>query len=91
MNIPKISIPKIDMASVKQTAKNAIAKGADFVKTAPGKLKGLAHDTADFVKTNPKKAGVYAFAGLGALALLNGIKGLVKAGVEKVQARKSEE
>lgn len=90
MKIPKISIPKINMASVKNTAKNAFTKGKAFVKDAPKNVKTLAHDTVDFVKHNPKKAGVYVLAGVGALAVLNGVKEIAKAGVEKVQARKYE-
>lgn len=64
---------------IKNTYSNTVKP---FVQGNFNKLKGVAADTVDFVKTNPKKAGKYAAAGLivgTAIGLvIKGVKDFVK-------------
>ncbi len=86
----KISFPKINLKAAKATAENTFKKGVAFAKEAPTKFVGIAQDTVQFVKKNPKQAGVYALAGVGVLAILNGVKNAAKNTIEKIQAKKYE-
>ncbi len=87
MNIPKISIPKIDMASIKENAKTAFAKGKTFVMDAPKNFKALAQDTVEFAKANPKKAGLIAVATAAVLTAGTSVANFIKDKVESVKGR----
>lgn len=88
MSIPKISIPKIDLSSVKTTVTNAAAAGVEYAKNAPRAAVALARDTVDLAKASPKQAVMIAGAGAVAIAALTGIVKAAKSGVEHIAARK---
>lgn len=88
MKIPKICIPKINIASIREGAGKAAARGAEFVKNAPKKVQTLAQDTLTLAKKSPKETAVIAGAAVAGAAVVVGAANLVKAGAQKIADRK---
>ncbi|MDD3238317.1 MAG: hypothetical protein PHV37_09515 [Candidatus Gastranaerophilales bacterium] len=88
MNIPKISVPKIDLKAIGSNVKTAAQNGAQHIKNAPKALKQLSTDTVDLAKKAPKQAIALGAAGAVAIAALSGVAHAVKSGVEHVAAKK---